>query len=146
MRRLLKDIKEHKRSTWLFMFYWLSLWLLDFSLGWNSGIPTAGMVLLFSAPVFASVMVAWWRESAQYRGGALVAALVTMGSVMFAFIPDTLTAFNGSQGSVMEWAPDAVVSLVGAGLIFGVFGGLLGLLGAFIGITLRRVSHPTADR
>ena len=145
MLRLWNDIKDHRRSTVLFMVYWLSLWVLDFSLGWNSGIPTAGMVLLFSAPVFASVMVAWWRDSAQYRGGALVAGLVTMGSVMLAFIPDTLAAFNGSQGSVMEWASDAVVSMVGASLIFGVFGGLLGLIGAFIGITLRRVSHPNND-
>jgi len=146
MRQLWHDIKEHKRSSLLFMIYWLSLWGLDFSLGWNSGIPTAGMVLLFSAPVLASIMVAWWRESAQYRGGALAAGLVTMGSVVFAFIPDTLTALNGSQGGVMEWAVDAVVSMVGASLIFGVFGALLGLIGAFFGMTLRRVLHPNADR
>lgn len=145
MRRLWNDIKKHRRSTILFMIYWLSLWGLEFSLGWNSGIPTVGLVLLFSAPVLASVMIAWWRESGQYRGGALVAGLVTMGSVVFAFIPDTLANLNGGEGSVMEWAVDAVISMVGAILFFGIFGGLLGLFGAFIGIALRRVILPKAD-
>jgi len=146
MRRLWRDIKEHRRSTVLFMAYWMSLWGLDWYLGWNSGIPPAGVVLLFSAPVLASVMVAWWRQSSQYRGGALVAGLVTMCSVIIAFIPDTLANLNGGRGTVMDWAVDSLVSMIGASLIFGVFGSLLGLPGAFLGITLRRVTFTKADR
>jgi hypothetical protein len=139
-------MNDHRRAALLFLAYWLALWVLDWSLGWNRGIPAAGMLLLFSAPVLAGGLVAWWRESARYRGGALAAALVTVGSVTFAFIPDALESLNGGGVSVKEWLLEGVGSWLGASVVFGVFGGLLGLLGALMGATLWRATHPNVDR
>lgn len=146
MRRLWQDIKSHRRSSALFLAYWLALWVLDWFLGWNAGIPPVGMILLFSAPVLAAGLVAWWRESARYRGGALAAALVTMGSVTFAFIPDGLDVLNNGGVSFGEWLIEGVGSCLGASVIFGAFGGVLGLIGAFVGATLRRAVRPGTGR
>ena len=138
MRRLWRDIKGHPLSTALFLIYWLAIWGAHRSLGWDNGIPPVGMILHFSAPTIAGGLVGWWRGSTKDSGGPLAAALVTVIGMMFIFAPGALDDIRSGQANAGAWLFEVIISWAVASVIFGLFGGALGSLGAFVGKALSR--------
>ena len=83
MRKLWQDIQAHKRAAVLFLGYWLAI-LVVILFTWDQGIPSPVVLLLFTVPLIAGILVGLWRSSApghtahlgDKTGGGMLAGLL----------------------------------------------------------------------
>lgn len=62
MRKLWQDIKAHKLAAVLFLVYWIAT-LVVVPITWDGGIPFPVVLLLFTLPLIAGILVGLWRPS-----------------------------------------------------------------------------------
>jgi hypothetical protein len=144
MRKLWQDIQAHKWAAVLFLVYWLAT-LIVVPITWDGGIPFPVVLLLFTVPLIAAILVGLWRSSApehtahlgdKIRGGMLAGLLCTV------------TTFLVMKGGAVE---EVIVWMRGGGHRFGemlvfsivacVFGIILGYAGAGLGSIMERFRH-----
>ena len=86
MKKLWQDIKAHKWAAVFFLVYWLAT-LVVVPITWHGGIPTPVVLLLFTVPLIAGILVGLWRSSAPEHtahlsdkiGGGMLAGLLCTG-------------------------------------------------------------------
>ncbi len=149
MQRLWHDITDHPFSVALFLVYWLAAWAITY-LTWQGGMAPPAVILHLLSAVIAGGLVGWWRAPVRegllvgrghLAGGPLAAALVILVDIAFLFGSDWLRDLLHREwkwGGVVEWLVWSAV--------FGLFGLVLGLLGALAGSTLARVARAGAAR
>ncbi len=128
MRKLWQDIQTHKQAALWFLVYWLATLVVNF-ITWDHGIPSRVVLLIFTVPLIAGILVGLWRSSAPGRtarsGGMLVGLLGT--ELMF------LVMRGGAAEEVIVWLQGGGQRF-GEMLVFcivaGVFGVILGFAGA----------------
>ncbi len=146
MRKLWQDIKAHISAAVLFLVYWLAT-LAVVPLTWQNGIPTPVVLLLFTVPLIAGILVGWWRSSTPEQaahvgdaiGGGMLAGLlcteITLLVMKGGVIDEVIGwirgwKFFGQWGEILEFA-----------IVAGVFGILLGLVGAVLASIMQRFHH-----
>jgi len=157
MRQLWREITRHPRVTWTFLFCWAALWVWTqlTRKGPTGDIAPVPGVLQLLVPILAGALVGWWRKYAAAKqrsdgqgsalalqpraagalgGGMLVGMLLMLADVVILFSVETFYTVGagrldwGAGAEVLEW-------LIG----LGIFGSLLGFVGAIIGSGLARI-------
>jgi hypothetical protein len=144
MRKLWQEIQAHKRAAWFFLVYWLATLGVSF-ITWDSGIPFPVVLLLFTVPLIAGILVGLWRSSAPERTAHLGD---NIGGGMLAGLLSTEITLLVMKGGVAE---EVIVWVRGGGerfgemLVFcivgGVFGTILGFAGAGLTSIIERFRH-----
>ena len=158
MRQLRRDITRHPRVAWTFLFCWAALWVWTqlTRKGPTGDIAPVPGVLQLLVPILAGALVGWWRkyDAAKQRsggqgsapalppgtaralgGGTLAGMLLMLADVVILFSVETFYTVGagrldwGAGAEVLEW-------LIG----LGIFGSLLGFVGAIVGSGLARIS------
>jgi Na+/citrate or Na+/malate symporter len=142
MRRLWHDFQAHQWAAVLLLLYWLAT-LAVILMTWDRGIPDRIVVLLFTTPLIAGVLVGRWRASTPERavrsrdritGGMLAGVLsaeITLLVMKGGVVDEVIgwTRGHGFQGvEVLEFC-----------IATGVLGVLLGLAGAVLAMISDRV-------
>ena len=116
----------------------------------KSGIPFPVVLLLFTVPLIAGILVGWWRSSApehtahfgdKIRGGMLAGLLCTVVTdlVMKGGVIDEVIGWMRGWEFFGKWS-EMVVFVI----IAGVFGIILGFIGAALASIMERFrNHPT---
>ena len=146
MKKLLLDITAHKWAAGFFLLYWLAT-LVVVPITWESGIPFPVVLLLFTVPLIAGILVGWWRSSApehtahfgdKIRGGMLAGLLCTVVTdlVMKGGVIDEVIGWMRGWQSAGQWGEMAVCSIVAY-----VLGVILGFAGAVLASIVERFRH-----
>jgi hypothetical protein len=144
MRKLWHDIQAHKRAAVLFLVYWLAT-LVVIPITWDRGIPFPVVLLLFTTPLIAGVLVGWWRSSTPERaarsgdrisGGMLAGVLcaeITLFVMKGGVVNEVIGLIQGHKFQGIEVLEFSIAT--------GVFGVFLGLAGAVLAIILDHFRH-----
>jgi len=146
MKRLWLDIKAHKWAAGFFLIYWLAT-LVVVPITWQGGIPTPVVLLLFTVPLIAGILVGSWRSSApehrahlgdQIGGGMLAGLLCTVVTdlVMKGGVIDEVQGWMRGWEHFGQWGEVAVFFIVA-----GVLGLILGFAGAVLASIVERFRH-----
>ncbi len=147
MRKLWQDIRAHKGAAVFFLVYWLAT-LVVVLITWDGGIPPPVVLLLFTVPLIAGILVGLWRSSAPEHTAHLGGKI--RGGMLAGLLSSEITLFV-MKGGVVE---EVIVWMQGGGqrfgemLVFcvvtGVFGIILGFAGAGLASIVERFRHrPT---
>ena len=154
MRQLWCDITRHPRVAWTFLFCWAALWMWTqlTRKGPTGDIAPLPGVLQLLVPILAGALVGWRRKhdaAKQRSGGQRLPLARALGGGTLAgmslMIVDVVILFSveifytvgevhlgwGAGAEVLEW-------LIG----LGIFGSLLGFVGAIVGSGLERAFRP----
>lgn len=154
MRQLWCDITRHPRVAWTFLFCWAALWVWTqlTRKGPTGDIAPIPGVFQLLVPILAGALVGWRRkcDAAKQRsggqgsalaralgGGTLVGMLLMLADVVILFSVEIFYTVGevrlgwGAGAEVLEW-------LIG----LGIFGSLLGFVGAIVGSGLERACRP----
>ncbi len=154
MRQLWRDITRNLRVAWTFLFCWAALWVWTqlTRKGPTGDIALLPGVLQLLVPILAGALVGWRRkyDAAKQRsggqgltparplgGGMLAGMLLMLVDVVILFSVETFYTVGagrldwGAGAEVLEW-------LIG----LGIFGSLLGFVGAIVGSGLERAFRP----
>ena len=138
MRRLWQDIQAHKRAAVLFLVYWLAT-LVATPITWDEGIPFPVVLLLFTVPLIAGILVGLWRSSAPEHAAHLGDKT---GGGMLAGLLCTEVTFLVMKGGVVD---EVIVWMRGGGhrfgemLVFSIVAGVFGIVLAFAGAGLASI-------
>jgi hypothetical protein len=141
MRKLWQDIQAHKWAAVLFVVYWLAT-LVVVPITWNEGIPFPVVLLLFTVPLIAGILVGLWRSStpehtAQLRdktGGGILAGLLSIEITL-------LVTKGGVVDEVIGWMRGEghrFGEMLVFSIVAGVFGIILGIAGAGLASIMER--------
>jgi hypothetical protein len=146
MRKLWQDIQAHKLAAVLFLMYWLAT-LVVIPITWDAGIPFPVVLLLLTVPLIAGILVGLWRSStpehtARFGGksaGGILAGLLCTEITLFVMK-------GGVVGEVIGWMRGwkffgqwgEVVEFI---IVAGVFGIILGFVGAVLASIIERLRH-----
>jgi hypothetical protein len=145
MKHLWRDIARQRATAWTFAGCWLALWVWTQATrnGPTGDISPVPSILLLFAVIVAGALVSWWRTreaaaSASFwhplLGGALAGMLLMSVNVVIVFAIEAVYSigtpgFNlGALAEFAEWL-----------ISFGLFGLLLGFIGAIAGSSLARL-------
>jgi hypothetical protein len=146
MRKLWLDIQAHKWAAVFFLVYWLAT-LVVIPITWDGGIPFPVVLLLFTVPLIAGILVGLWRSSApehtahlgdKIRGGMLAGLLcaVITDLVMKGGVVDEVIGWMRGWEFFGQWGEMVVFFIVA-----GVFGIILGFAGAGLASIVERFRH-----
>jgi hypothetical protein len=150
MRKLWQDIQAHKWAAVLFLVYWLAT-LVVVPITWVEGIPFSVVLLLFTVPLIAGILVGLWRSSTpehtarlgdKISGGMLAGLLCAEITelVMKGGAIDEVIGWMRGWKFFGQWG-----EMVGFIIAAGVFGIILGFAGAALASIIERFRHrPTA--
>jgi len=141
MKKLWHDIQAHKRAAVLFLVYWLAT-LAVVPITWAGGIPPPVVVLLLTTPLIAGALVGRWRASTPERvsrsrdriTGGMLAGVLSAEITL-------LVMKGGAVDEVIGWIHGHKFQgdeVLGFSIVTGVFGVLLGLVGAVLAIVMGR--------
>ena len=147
MRKLWLDIQAHKWAAVFFLVYWLAT-LVVVAITWDFGIPFPVVLLLFTVPLIAGILVGLWRSSAPEHTAHLGDKI--RGGMLAGFLCTEITLLV-MKGGVLE---EVIVWMQGGGqrfgkmlvftIVAGVFGIILGLVGAVLASIMESLRHrPT---
>lgn len=142
MRKLWQNVQAHKWAALVFLVYWIAT-LVVVPLTWASGIPTPVVLLLFTVPLVAGILVGWWRSSAHWRdkiGGGMLAGFLCAAItnvVMKGGVIDEVQGYLRGWEHFGQWGEMAV---------FFVIAGFLGLLLGFAGAVLASIMEHHRNR
>jgi uncharacterized membrane protein YbhN (UPF0104 family) len=141
MRKLWQDIRAHKRAAMLFLVYWLAT-LVVILITWDMGIPFPVVLLLFTVPLIAGILVGLWRSSTPEHTARFGDKI---GGGMLAGLLCTELTFLVMKGGIVE---ELIVWMQGGGqrfgemlvfcIVAGVFGIILGFTGAAVASIIER--------
>ncbi len=150
MRRMWCEIKDHRPSAALFLVYWLIILGLDV-LRWRKpanrpdDMLRSVLYLHFLLPVIAGAMMSWWRR---YQPGGTTGAMLAGAAVL---VLDAAAVLTWHFFDFRYWEPssnESVFELPVLVIALGLFGALLGLIGAAgatgLGSLLDRWRRPSA--
>lgn len=146
MRKLWQNILAHKWAAMLFLFYWLAT-LVVVHITWNEGIPFPVVLLLFTVPLIAGILVGLWRSSTAEHtvrlgdktGGGMLAGLlcaVITELVMKGGVVDEVIGWMRGWKFFGQWGEMLVFFIVS-----GVIGIILGFAGAVLASILERLRN-----
>ena len=148
MRKLWQDIQAHRWAAMFFLVYWAATWVVVL-IAWDQGIPTPVVLLVFTVPLIAGILVGLWRSStpehtvrlADKTGGGMLAGLlctvITVLVMRGGVAEEVIVWMHGGGQRFGEMAVFVVVA--------GVLGLILGLAGAvFASIVAHLRSRPTS--
>jgi len=143
VRKLWRDIQAHKRAAVLFLVYWLAT-LAVVPITWAGGAPTDVplVALLMTIPLIAGALVGRWRASTPERvsrsrdriTGGMLAGVLSAEITL-------LVMKGGAVDEVIGWIHGHKFQgdeVLGFSIVTGVFGVLLGLVGAVLAIVMGR--------
>jgi len=138
MRKLWHDIKAHKLAAVLFLVYWLAT-LVVVPITWNEGIPFPVVLLLFTVPLIAGILVGLWRSSTPKHRARLGEKT---GGGMLAGLLCTIITFLVMKGGVVD---EVIGWMRGGGhrfgemLVFFIVAGVFGIILGFAGAALASI-------
>lgn len=144
MRKLWQDIQAHKRAAVFFLLYWLAT-LVVVAITWDGGVPFPVVLLLFTVPLIAGILVGLWRSSApehaahlgdKIRGGMLAGLLCTEITLLMMKGGVAEEVIVWMRGGGQRFGEMLVFCIVG-----GVFGIILGFAGAGLASIMERFRH-----
>ena len=148
MRKLWQDIQAHKRAAVLFLVYWIVMLVVIF-ITWDKGIPFPVVLLLFTLPLIAGILVGLWRSSTPEHTARLVDKI---GGGILAGLLCTEITYLVMKGGVVEEVIGWMlgweffgqwVEVLEFGIFGGVLGALIGLAGAVLASIMERFRNPT---
>lgn len=145
MRRLWQDIQAHKWAAVLFLVYSLAT-LVATAITWDEGIPFPVVLLLFTVPLIAGILVGLWRSSAPEHTAHLGDKI---GGGMLAGLLCTEVTFLVMKGGVVD---EVIVWMRGGGhrfgemLVFSIVAGVFGIVLAFAGAGLASIMERFRHR
>jgi hypothetical protein len=145
MKHLWRDIARQRATALTFAGCWLALWVWTQATrnGPTGDISPVPSILLLFAVIVAGAVVSWWRTRneeapASFKhalvGGAMAGMLLMIANVVIVFAIEAVYSigrpgFNlGALAEFAEWL-----------ISFGIFGLLLGFIGAIAGSSLARL-------
>jgi hypothetical protein len=151
MRKLWQDIQTHKLETVLFLIYWLATLVVTRITG-DKGIPFQVVLLILTVPLIAGILVGLWRSStpehtarfgAKSGGGILAGLLCTEITllVMKGGIADEVIGWMSGWKYFGQWG-----EVVGFIIAAGVFGIILGFVGAVLASIIERLRNRLTSR
>jgi hypothetical protein len=147
MKKLWQDIQAHRRAAVLFLVYWVAT-MVVFYVRWNKGTPFPVVLLFLTTPLIAGMLVGLWRASTpermahlgdRIRGGMMAGLLCT--EITF------LVMKGGAVEEVIGWIHGHKFQgdeVLGFSIVAGIFGIILGLVGAAFTLLLERFRRLTS--
>ncbi len=138
MSKLWQDVQGHKWAAVIMLVYWLAA-LVVVPITWHGGIPTPVVLLLFTVPLIAGILVGFWRSSVPEHTAHLGHKI---GGGMLAGLLCTEMTILVMKGGVAE---EVIVWMRGGGqrfgemLVFCIVAGVLGIILGFAGAGLASI-------